>query len=403
MLENLNRAINMLLDDDEDSDAEDLAFFRELVLAEVQHRAYRPPEFRPRLLRPDLLWPDSSPWEQIWREKNDRALLQVVRLDFDAFFRLHNAFPQEWIDKRRREAVVGLPRRQGRPNNLDSYGVLALTLMWFASRCEQKQLELIFGSTESCVSRDLKEGRELLLMALSGMSDAIVDEQWPKTLAEFELLHDSIIARMMAEDWPPPLPGKWFGFVDGLRLRVKEPATVQEQQDLYTGWLHELCCLNILVFSTDGRIMWRSRNHPGRTHDISHTAFLRLKLIDRDCTPEGWALIGDDGFSSRSLEMLIDTKAPPTYYVPQALWNKFAVWLTAVRQSAEWGMQTLQSMWPRITCPLPTNARVRSDLLDTSFMLHNFMTNAVGRNQNRTVFLESVLRGGMMDANGLLG
>jgi hypothetical protein len=229
-----------------------------------------------------------------------------------------------------------------------------------------------------------------------------VSEQWPKTLEEFELQHDSIMARMMAEDWPPPLPGKWFGFVDGLRLRVKEPATVQEQQDLYTGWLHELCCLNILVFSADGRIIWRSRNHPGRTHDISHTAFLRLKLIDPACTPPGYALIGDDGFASRALELLIDTKAPPSYAVPPGLWAKHAAWLTAVRQAAEWGMQTVQSMWPRITCPLPTNSLKRSEILDTVFMLHNYMTNTVGRNQTRAIFVEALLRGGMMDENGVL-
>eukprot|EP00808_Paulinella_micropora_P030807 g37300.t1 len=60
--------------------------------------------------------------------------------------------------------------------------------------------------------------------------------------------------------------------------------------------------------------------------------------------------------------------------------------VTSVRQSAEWGMGSLQKQFPRITLPLPHNADKRDLVLECCFRLYNFRNRMGGRNQIRTSF-----------------
>eukprot|EP00808_Paulinella_micropora_P032049 g41816.t1 len=60
--------------------------------------------------------------------------------------------------------------------------------------------------------------------------------------------------------------------------------------------------------------------------------------------------------------------------------------VTSVRQSAEWGMGSLQKQFPRITLPLPHNADKRALVLECCFRLYNFRNRMGGRNQIRTSF-----------------
>eukprot|EP00808_Paulinella_micropora_P024241 g6371.t1 len=60
--------------------------------------------------------------------------------------------------------------------------------------------------------------------------------------------------------------------------------------------------------------------------------------------------------------------------------------VTSVRQSAEWGIGSLQKQFPRITLPLPHNADKRALVLECCFRLYNFRNRMGGRNQIRTSF-----------------
>ena len=338
--------------------------------------------------RPDLLWPDDSPWAQAWRTRSDNGLTQITRLDVAAFTNLHSKLDPAWVAHRARD-VVG-PRRPGRPNMLDSFAVLALTLCWLSSTCQIKHLELIFGVPHSVLNRDLIDGKRELLLALGRCPEALV--VWPESLAEFEHLASLIKAAY----YEPPLPGKWFAFIDGLRLLIDNPATEAEQKQMYNGWVGDTCCENVLVFSPQGKIIWATRNHPGRQNDIGSIYFLDQLMRDRTRTPEGFSILGDVGFHAAYLEAIIDTKTPPTtYHVEPLLWATFARWLTTSRQAVEWGMRVLQSNWKRLTTRLPSNAMERRDLLDTVFMLHNYLTHHCGHNQIKTVYIEACLRGGL--------
>ena len=346
------------------------------------------PRVRSYFTRPDLLWPHESPWAQAWRTRSDMGLTEITRLDVAAFERLHSKLPSEWIEHRAKH-VAGR-RRPGRPNMLDSYAVLALTLCWYCSTCQLKQMELIFGVPHSVLSRDLDDGKIQLMLALAHCPEARIS--WPQSPEEFERLSELI--RIAYYD--PEFPGKWFGWVDGLRLPVYNPSRVADQSEMYNGWLHATCCENVLVFSPDGKIIWVTRNHPGKQNDIGTIACLRFLMLDREKTPAGFSLLGDVGFAASYLEGIIDTKSPPkTYRVNAHRYEAFGKWVTTSRQAVEWGMRVLQSNWKRVTVPLPTDSIARLNILDTVFMLHNYLTHHCGHNQIRSVYIEASLRGGL--------
>jgi hypothetical protein len=359
-------------------------------LVAIYSAALRADSFKERnyFTRPDLLWPEASPWAHAWSNRSDMGMTQITRLNVAAFTHLHDKLDPIWVAHRAGDAAG--PRRAGRPNMLDSYAVLALTLCWFSSTCQMKHLELIFGAPHSVLSRDLKEGKQQLLLALGRCPEALI--LWPESLAEFEHL-----AKLMScAYYEPPLLGKWFGLIDGLRLYTECPRTEEEQRRMYNGWAGATCCISVLVFSPQGKIIWVTRNHPGRQNDVGSIYFLEKLMVDRTLTPAGFSLIGDVGFTSRHLEGIVDTKTPPkSYDMDPQTWKKFARWLTTTRQAVEWGMRVLQSNWKRLTVLLPADSFERRDILDTVFMLHNFLTHHCGHNQIKTVYIEACLRGGL--------
>jgi len=73
----------------------------------------------------------------------------------------------------------------------------------------------------------------------------------------------------------------------------------------------------------------------------------------------------------------------------------WACYVLHIRKAVEWGMHTLQAMWPRLTVPLTTDEEDRALLFETTFLLHNLLQREmVHNNQIKTVFQDAFLRGG---------
>lgn len=66
--------------------------------------------------------------------------------------------------------------------------------------------------------------------------------------------------------------------------------------------------------------------------------------------------------------------------------------MTASRQAVEWGMRALRSRWARLNAPMPNNSEERADLLELVALLHNAVSERIGANQIRSVYLEGALR-----------
>jgi hypothetical protein len=62
--------------------------------------------------------------------------------------------------------------------------------------------------------------------------------------------------------------------------------------------------------------------------------------------------------------------------------------LLSYRQTAEWGMRSIQGSFGRLRLPLPIeDSNLRANLLETCFRLHNLRTRRIGRNQIQKVYM----------------
>lgn len=61
--------------------------------------------------------------------------------------------------------------------------------------------------------------------------------------------------------------------------------------------------------------------------------------------------------------------------------------ITFIRQSAEWGMGSIEKVYGRLLVPLPFETSKRQKRLDNLFRLANFRVRAVGISQIRTTHL----------------
>ena len=99
----------------------------------------------------------------------------------------------------------------------------------------------------------------------------------------------------LVEAREPLLPKVW-GFVDGLNLRIENPADDLRQNAMYNGWLGYTACSSLLLWCADGLIRFAALNCPGSWHD-SGIANLRKGFYAKcETQPDGFHVVGDSAF-----------------------------------------------------------------------------------------------------------
>eukprot|EP00808_Paulinella_micropora_P001769 g30239.t1 len=191
----------------------------------------------------------------------------------------------------------------------------------------------------------------------------------------------------------PGLPWGCIGAVDGLNLPVQVHSNINISEPNYNGWLHGYYVSSVCVFGFDSNILWCRYNCPGSWHDARIAA--PLFEILQDDTPSPFYIVGDSAFPKFRNKIMRCLK-PSTVerYEQRKTFSEERIkelkilhnMVTSVRQSAEWGMGSLQKQFPRITLPLPHNADKRALVLECCFRLYNFRNRMGGRNQIRTSF-----------------
>ncbi len=126
-----------------------------------------------------------------------------------------------------------------------------------------------------------------------------------------------------------------------------------------------------------GKIIDAVINCPGSWHDscVARPIFARLK----NEVPDGYFLIADTAFPRGTSSIAGKIKAPVKAgkYIPAACNEQEAVLafnrqLLSYRQTAEWGMQTLQESFGRLRVPLPIESvDARRQLIETCIRLNN--------------------------------
>ena len=134
-------------------------------------------------------------------------------------------------------------------------------------------------------------------------------------------------------------------------------------------------------------------NAPGSWHDsrVARPIYEKLRLR----TPEGYYLVTDTAFPRGTDQIAGRIKAPmkdgtrlPVDYVERENVMQHDRQLLSFRQTAEWGMRTMQGSFGRLRVPLPIiDNDLRGDILECTSHLFNLHACTVGHNQIRTVYM----------------
>jgi hypothetical protein len=181
-----------------------------------------------------------------------------------------------------------------------------------------------------------------------------------------------------------------FGFVDGVYFQCTIPPDLDTDNAYYNSWRSMHSITNVIVFTPDGCIAFARYNCPGSWHDADVALPLYNNLLEK--TPAPYALVADTAFP-RSKDMHNKIITPmaqddnfhddPDIAVQQLFRHRQVV---RVRQAAEWGMHTLQAVFPRLKCVLQFTIERNHDLLRLIFHLFNYRTRRVGLNQTKSVY-----------------
>ncbi|KAH7919463.1 hypothetical protein BV22DRAFT_1108057 [Leucogyrophana mollusca] len=246
-------------------------------------------------------------------------------------------------------------------------------------------LQQIFALIPSTVSRYNRFALDILLETLRTMPAATIN--WPKD-AEFDENSALITARH------PRLQGA-FASIDGLNLPVQTSEDDEIENATYNGWLSEHFVSSVLVFSPKGQIIAANLNAPGSWHDSRVAQPIYEKL--RTQTPDGFYLVADTAFPCGTAQIAgricVPLKAgqriPGESQIEIAERMAFDRELLSYRQTAEWGMRTLQGSFGRLRVPLEiADSDRRANLLETCVRLHNVCTTLIGINQIQTVYVK---------------
>ncbi|CAK5267792.1 unnamed protein product, partial [Mycena citricolor] len=170
-------------------------------------------------------------------------------------------------------------------------------------------------------------------------------------------------------------------------------ADAEIENATYNGWLSDHCVSNILVFAPDGKVIAVRLNAPGSWHDSRVARPIYDKLLTR--TPDGFYLVADTAFPRGNAQ--IDGRICAPIKTGQRINGTqaeieeklaFDRELLSYRQTAEWGMRTVQGSFGRLRVPLDiNNTKARANLIEVCLRLHNLRAERVGHNQIRSVYM----------------
>jgi hypothetical protein len=298
-----------------------------------------------------------------------RGLLNCTGFDRPTFAHLLSLFSPLWMTM------------HSRCQQLRAVDVLGLVLQFLNSNSRQKTLCQVFGLPPATLCRHLRGGLAVLLAAVRRDHHSRIS--WP-TASEMQHLSG------LMNNYAPALTNV-FGFVDGVYFPCHDPPDSDSQNAYYNGW--KSCCsvTNVLVFATDGTIVWTCYNMPGSWHDSRLARPLYACLLDPVRTPVQYALVADTAFPrSKELRGKIITplKVGEAYAANESILSQIAYQeeVTRARQGVEWGMHSLQSAFARLGGRLPYDPPYTRRLLLLIFHLFNLRVRRVELNQIRTVY-----------------
>ena len=270
------------------------------------------------------------------------------------------------------------PGRPGRPLIILPHQALAVVMMFYCSKADTKYLGLIHHLTSRRITAVIAKSEPLLHALLRHYPDARI--QWP-SLDEQRDAASRIASKF------PNVPGR-FGFVDGKNLDVLQAGDYEEQNAQYNGWLHGCFVTGVLVFDSDGLLIWAKHNCPGSWNDSEMSRGLADKLVDPTKTLAGHGLVADTAFPvghhlfQHIVSPLKEGEADTIH--PRSLRSRLVEQsgeIRSLRQACEWGMGSIQKPFKRLLVHLPWRSDVRVVRLSNIFRIWNVRVRSTGINQ----------------------
>lgn len=341
-------------------------------------------------------------WQVLFNSRNDRAYITTMGFNVETFeLIVQSGFGERWYMQpipRSDSTGSGEPRPGAR--SLDAWGALGLVLHYLNSTMLEITLQQVFALIPATTSRYITFGLQILLKTLRKMPDAAI--RWPQEDEEFQNDSELIVARH------PRLEGA-FASIDGLNLPTQTSQDPDIENATYNGWLSEHYISSVIVFSPRGTyqkqlftivthtlqgvIIAANFNAPGSWHDSRVAQPIYEKL--RNETPDGFYLVADSAFPRGTIDIEGRIVAPiktgqrlrgtAVEIEERFLYDRE---LLSYRQTAEWGMRSIQGSFGRLRLPLQINNKEgRADLLEICFRLHNLRTRRVGYNEIQKVYM----------------
>jgi hypothetical protein len=348
-----------------------------LLLPDIVRR-----EKRNYLIAGDVPSLASSAWRVLHTSSRDEAFIQEMSVDTKVFKILLELFVShpavEYIYRKNNLS------RSGAVRDISPVDHLAIVLHYFRSRSTQSQIGRLFGLTQSQVSRYVKEGVIILLHQLRNHYPSRI--KWPTN----EELHEfSELAKL--RDDAPDVAGV-IGFLDGLKLPVKEPIHNLLQNMYFSGYTRRCEVTNVILFTLDGCIAYANINNPGAVSDseMAQGVYRRLANLDDDLP---YKIVADSAFSSYGLDVRVLKPKTQQQPISSLAEGRAHARITSLRQGVEWGMRTVQTAFLRLNAGLPLDTNQRQNYIEFCLRLHNLNTreSIQSRNQIRTVFSASYI------------
>ncbi len=154
-------------------------------------------------------------------------------------------------------------------------------------------------------------------------------------------------------EWHPLLTNCWVT-MDGLKLFLQQPENAIIQECYYNGWTHDHYVTSVFCFCLDGTIPIAFFNVPGSVHNSQVAEYGNIygKLEDvfsstgaKCCINLAFGQVNKE-YLYKLPQDLFGSLALARHKRKLELWKKEGAIL--VRQTAEWGMRMIQTLFPRI-------------------------------------------------------
>ena len=342
-----------------------------------------------------LLLPSQSAWRRAYHANCNQAMITLTGLDCATFafilqdfeFCFDNYSPYSMDGTIFRVEKFG--RRKGRPRLVQASDALGLVLVWTRTRGSKFVLEVIFGMTQTCVSLYLSFSIVLLISVLQGNEDAKIRRPSIEKIQQYQ---HAVASRH------PGLADVWCA-MDGLKLLIESAGDDDEQNCYYNGWTCDHYVNAVLVFCPDGTIPICCYNVPGTVHDsmvaVVGKIYAKLESVFETC---GARCVVDSAFARNNYPFLVKSEKPTVTMTPAEM--RLAAEATSMRQSAEWGMRTFQSSFPRVKDRIEFESiGQRKQMMKLMILLFNLRARRVGINQILNVYMPALI----LDVNEIIG